>query len=136
LIDRSTGIALDDHLRTLQARARFCREVAESFRDYDLLLLPMVPIDPFAAGDDGPHGMDPSPSVPWARWTPFSYPFNLTGQPAASIPCGWSDAGLPVGMQVVGRRFEEATVLRFCAAWEERFNWRRKRPAVFAGTSG
>ena len=134
LIDRSAGISIDDHLRTLQARARFCRTLAESFRDFDLLLLPMVPIEPFAAERDGPAGMDPSTAVPWARWTPFSYPFNLTGQPAAAIPCGWTTSGLPVGMQVVGRRFEDVNVLRFCAAWEKCFDWRQKRPTVFAGT--
>lgn len=60
-------------LRTLQARARFCRTVAESFEDIDNLLLPAVPLDRFAAELDGPSDMDPSPAVPWARWTPFSY---------------------------------------------------------------
>lgn len=133
MIDLSAKISVDDQLRALQARARFCRTVAESFADFDILVMPMVPIDPFAAESDGPADMDPSPAVPWARWTPFSYPFNLTGQPAASIPCGWSRAGLPVGLQVIGRRFDDATVLQFCAAWEKRFDWRSRRPGVFAG---
>jgi aspartyl-tRNA(Asn)/glutamyl-tRNA(Gln) amidotransferase subunit A len=74
--------------------------------------------------------------VPWARWTPFSYPFNITGHPAASIPCGWSLAGLPVGLQVVGPRFADARVLQFCAAWERAFDWRSRRPAIFAGPAG
>ena len=133
LVERSRSITLADHLRALQDRAAFNRRAEESFRDFDLLVTPMVPIDPFAAGDDGPPGMDLSAPVPWARWTPFSYPFNITGQPAASIPCGWSEAGLPVGLQVVGRRFDDALVLRFCAAWERLFDWRSRRPAVFAG---
>ena len=92
----------------------------------------MVPIEPFAAEAEGPAGMDPAPPVPWARWTPFSHPFNVTGQPAASVPCGWTRAGLPVGLQVVGRRFDEAAVLRFCADWERVFDWRARRPVVFA----
>ena len=133
LIERSAGIGLGDHLRTLQARAAFCRGVSESFLGFDLLLAPMVPIAPFAAEADGPPDMDPSAPVPWARWTPFSYPFNVTGQPAASIPCGWSRAGLPVGLQVVGKRFDDATVLQFCAAWERQFDAHSRRPAVFAG---
>jgi aspartyl-tRNA(Asn)/glutamyl-tRNA(Gln) amidotransferase subunit A len=134
LIERSRALVPEDHLRALQERARFCRTVAESFREFDLLVTPMVPIDPFAAGDDGPPGMDLSVPVPWARWTPFSYPFNITGQPAASVPCGWSKRGLPVGLQVIGRRFDEVRVLRFCAAWEKQFDWRARRPKVFAGS--
>lgn len=135
LIDRSAEIRLGDHLRALQLRAQFCRTVAESFRNFDLLLVPMLPIEPFAAEDDGPPGMDPATPVPWARWTPFSYPFNLTGQPAASVPCGWTAQGMPVGLQVIGGRFEDAAVLRFCAAWEREFDWRSRRPQVFAGTA-
>ena len=132
MIDRSPAIKLEDHLRTLQARAAFNRRVAESFRDFDLLVMPMVPVEPFAAEADGPPDMDQSKPVPWARWTPFSYPFNLTGQPAASVPCGWTPSGLPVGLQVIGRRFEDDTVLQFCAAWEKHFRWRKRKPAVFA----
>lgn len=133
LIARSRAITIADHLRTLQERAAFNRRAEETFRDVDLVVTPMVPIDPFAAEADGPPDMDLSAPVPWARWTPFSYPFNLTGQPAASIPCGWSDAGLPVGLQVIGPRFSEARVLAFCAAWERLFDGRGRRPAVFAG---
>lgn len=132
LIELSSKLRVADHLRALQKRAEFCRAVAGWFEQFDLLLLPMVPIEPFLAEDDGPPDMDPSPAVPWARWTPFSYPFNLTGQPAASIPCGWSDAGLPVGLQVVGRRFEEMTVLQFCHLWERIFDWRRNLPTIHA----
>jgi aspartyl-tRNA(Asn)/glutamyl-tRNA(Gln) amidotransferase subunit A len=133
LIERSRAITIAEHLRTLQDRAAFNRRAEESFRDFDLLVTPMVPIDPFAAEADGPPDMDLSTPVPWARWTPFSAPFNITGQPAASIPCGWSNAGFPVGLQVIGPRFHDARVLQFCAAWERLFDWRSRRPAVFAG---
>ncbi len=133
MVARASSIRLEDHFRTLQARAAFNRSVAESFEQFDLLIMPMVPIAPFVAEDDGPKDMDGTHPVPWARWTPFSYPFNITGQPAASVPCGWSSSGLPVGLQVVGRRFAEAHVLQFCAAWEKHFNWRQRTPAVRAG---
>lgn len=134
LVARSASIRLEDHFRTLQARAAFNRSVAEAFETFDLLVMPMVPIEPFAAEADGPPDMDMEKPVPWARWTPFSYPFNLTGQPAASIPCGWSPSGLPVGLQVVGPRFADDKVLQFCAAWERHFDWRRRTPPVFAGS--
>ncbi len=134
LVARSASIGLADHFRTLQARAAFNRSVAEAFETFDLLVMPMVPIEPFAAEADGPPDMDMEKPVPWARWTPFSYPFNLTGQPAASIPCGWSPCGLPVGLQVIGRRFADEQVLQFCAAWEKEFDWRGRSPGVFAGS--
>jgi aspartyl-tRNA(Asn)/glutamyl-tRNA(Gln) amidotransferase subunit A len=134
LIAAAGGIDLEGHLRSLQARARFCRQIWKSFEDFDLLLTPMIPIQPFAAEDDGPAGMDPTPAIPWARWTPFSYPFNITGQPAASVPCGWTSAGMPVGLQIVGQRFDDLAVLRFCAAWERSFNWLKRRPKVFFGS--
>jgi len=133
MVAQALSIKLENHFRTLQARAVFNRSVAQSFEQFDLLVMPMVPIEPFAAEDDGPKDMDGTHPVPWARWTPFSYPFNITGQPAASVPCGWSSSGLPVGLQVIGRRFAEAHVLQFCAAWEKHFNWRQRLPAVFAG---
>jgi aspartyl-tRNA(Asn)/glutamyl-tRNA(Gln) amidotransferase subunit A len=132
-VELSAKIRVEDHLEALKKRAQFCRVVAESFRDFDLVLMPMVPIEPFAAEADGPAGMDPEPPVPWARWTPFSHPFNVTGQPAASVPCGWTKSGLPVGLQVLGARFDELRVLQFCAAWEKVFDWQARRPAVFAG---
>lgn len=134
LVDAAAGLSAGDHLRRLQERAVFCRRVAESFQAFDLLILPMLPVQAFAAEAEGPADMDPAPIVPWARWTPFSYPFNLTGQPAASIPCGWTPDGMPVGLQVVGRRFDDATVLHFCAVLEQAFRIRsQRRPAVFAG---
>lgn len=133
LIESAQGISIGDHLRRLQERAAFCREVFEDFKAFDFLLMPMVPIQAFAAEDDGPAGMDKSFPVPWARWTPFSYPFNLTGQPAASINCGWSADGMPIGLQVVGRRFEDARVLQFCAVLQKVFAEASRRPTVFAG---
>ena len=54
----------------------------------------------------------------WTDWTPFSYPFNLTRQPAATIPCGTTKGGLPVGLQLVGRLYDDATVLRAARAYE------------------
>ena len=134
LVERSGSLDLAGHLQALQERAAFCRRVERAFEAFDLLVTPMVPVLPFAAEADGPPDMDERPPVPWARWTPFSYPFNLTGQPAASVPCGWTDGGLPVALQVVGRRFADLRVLQLCAAWERAFDWQARRPAVHAAT--
>jgi aspartyl-tRNA(Asn)/glutamyl-tRNA(Gln) amidotransferase subunit A len=82
---------------------------------YDLLLTPTLPIPAFDAGQEVP---DPRAQKRWTEWTPFSYPFNLTQQPAASIPCGLTTAGLPVGLQIVGPRYADALVLRAARAIE------------------
>jgi len=58
----------------------------------------------------------------------FTFPFNMTGHPAASIPCGWTSDGLPIGMQIVGKRFDELTVLQVSKAFEELAPWQDKRP--------
>jgi aspartyl-tRNA(Asn)/glutamyl-tRNA(Gln) amidotransferase subunit A len=84
-------------------------------RRHDLLVTPTMPIPAFAAGVEVPPG---SGLDRWTGWTPFSYPFNLTGQPAASVPCGLTRAGLPVGLQIVGPRYRDDLVLRAARAVE------------------
>jgi aspartyl-tRNA(Asn)/glutamyl-tRNA(Gln) amidotransferase subunit A len=63
-------------------------------------------------------------------WTPFTYPFNLSGQPAATVPCGWDSDGLPLGLHIIGRPFGDATVLRAAAAFEKAAPWADKRPPL------
>jgi aspartyl-tRNA(Asn)/glutamyl-tRNA(Gln) amidotransferase subunit A len=81
-------------------------------RDFDLLVTPTLAVAAFDVGQESPV------KGRWTDWTPFSYPFNLTGQPAASIPCGFTKAGLPVGLHIVGPRFADALVLRAARAFE------------------
>jgi aspartyl-tRNA(Asn)/glutamyl-tRNA(Gln) amidotransferase subunit A len=64
----------------------------------------------------------------WFPWAGFSYPFNFTGQPAATVPAGFTPAGMPVGLQIVGRRFADLTVLQAAAAFEAARPWAGKRP--------
>jgi aspartyl-tRNA(Asn)/glutamyl-tRNA(Gln) amidotransferase subunit A len=84
-------------------------------RDYDLLVTPTLSIPAFDAGKEVADKMLQSR---WTDWTPFTFPFNLTQQPAASIPCGLTAAGLPVGLQLVGPRYADALVLRAARAFE------------------
>ena len=81
---------------------------------YDLLLTPMMPIPALPVGEDL---NDPSDEH-WVDWSPFSYPFNMTRQPAASIPCGLTSGGLPIGLQIVGPLHGDAKVLRAARAFE------------------
>jgi aspartyl-tRNA(Asn)/glutamyl-tRNA(Gln) amidotransferase subunit A len=82
---------------------------------YDLLLTPSLPLPAFDAGKEV---ADVVKERRWTDWTPFSYPFNLTQQPAASIPCGLTKAGLPAGLHIVGPKYSDALVLRAARAYE------------------
>ncbi len=97
--------------------------------DFDLLLTPTLPVTAFTAGHDRPEEIEGRPTT-YLGWTPFTYPFNLTGQPAATLPCGFARNGLPVGLQVVGGRREDVTVLRASAAFESISPWSGKRPLL------
>ena len=99
------------------------------FEKYDLLLTPTIACPPFAVGLDNPTQIAGKPVEPYA-WIPFTYPFNVTGQPAASVPCGFTKDGLPIGLQIVGRRFDDATVLRASAAFERARPWAQRRPVL------
>ena len=83
--------------------------------NYDLLLSPALAIPAFDVGLEHP---EPAPGKRWSEWTPFSYPFNLTGQPAAVVPCGFTHAGLPVGLQIIGARHADHLVMQAAAAFE------------------
>lgn len=89
-------------------------------QDYDLLVTPTLPLPAFEAGAEVPPG---SGMTRWPEWTPFTYPFNLTSQPAASVPCGLTSKGLPAALQIVGPRFADALVLRAARAYEQAAPW-------------
>jgi len=99
------------------------------FARYDLLLTPTVACPPFKVGLDNPTEIAGAPIQEY-DWIPFTFPFNMTGQPAASIPCGFTRDGLPIGLQIVGRRFDDATVLRAAAAFEKAAPWAGRRPPI------
>lgn len=115
LAEEGSRVSGVDYLRAVDARVALGEHMAAFHRRWDVLVTPAVPITAFAAGSNVPPG---SGLRHWMEWTPFSYPFNLTQQPAASVPCGFGDDGLPVGLHVVGARFDDATVLAVCHAFE------------------
>jgi len=99
------------------------------FGKYDLLLTPTAAVPPFESGGYGPREIAGKKVTPLA-WMALTYPFNVTGQPAASVPCGFSDAGLPIGLQIVGRRFDDEGVLKAAAAFESISPWSDKWPPL------
>ena len=98
-------------------------------RKYDLLLTPTLCVPPFEVGIQGPTAIDGKP-VDQFEWLHFTYPMNLTGQPAATVPAGWTDDGLPVGLQIVGRHLGDAMVLRASACFEAARPWKDRWPPM------
>ena len=95
------------------ARLAFASAMRQFMHKFDLLLTPAVAVPAFDAGKISPW---PDDGFAWLSWTPFSLPFNLTQQPSASVPCGYTCAGLPVGLQIAGR--EDHHVLAAARAYE------------------
>ncbi len=103
------------------------------FETYDLLLTPTIGCSPFKVGLDNPAEIAGKPVRRYA-WVPYTPPFNMTGQPAASVPCGFTRDGLPVGLHIVGRRFADTAVLRAAAAFETIQPWSHLKPPEVAGS--
>jgi aspartyl-tRNA(Asn)/glutamyl-tRNA(Gln) amidotransferase subunit A len=125
VVARAAGITTADYLDATALRAELGARMGRFHRTYDLLLTPTLPITAFGKGRDVPPGWH---SPDWTSWTPYTYPFNLTQQPAASVPCGFTAAGLPIGLQIVGPRHTDARVLRAARAYERATGWTTRTP--------
>ena len=121
----ASGLSLLDYLAAQNERMALIERMSLFHQRYDLLITPTLPIPAFKAGLEVPEG---SSSKRWPSWTPFTYPFNMTGQPACSVPCGFTKAGLPVGLQIVGARHNDALVLRAAHAYQQARPLTDRRP--------
>ncbi|WDF38354.1 amidase [Streptomyces sp. T12] len=105
-----------DYLAAVDVRMELGRRMGRFHDTYDLLVTPTLPLTAFEAGTEVPKG---SGHRRWTGWTPFTYPFNLTQQPAATVPVGTDGAGLPIGLQLVAARHRDDLVLRAAHALYE-----------------
>ena len=96
---------------------------------YDLLLTPTLAVPPFPVGIQGPDMIDGHP-VADTQWLCFTFPMNMTGQPAATVPAGFTQDGLPVGLQIIGRHLDDGLVMQACGAFEAARPWRDQWPAL------
>jgi len=129
IVDRALASGPTDYIQAWLERLAWWVHPRALFEKYDLLVTPTVASPPFAVGLDTPPDVAGT-RVSFYGWLPYTFPFNLTGQPAASVPCGFTRDGLPIGLQIVGRRYADATVLRACAAFERARPWADKRPPI------
>lgn len=105
-----------EYLAAVDTRMELGRRMGRFHTSYDLLVTPTLPITAFEAGFEVPVH---SGQHRWTGWTPFTYPFNMTQQPAATVPCGVDEDGLPIGVQLIGPRHADALVLRAAHALYE-----------------
>lgn len=113
-----------DYLTAMAVRNELGTLMGEFHTRYDLLLTPTLPIPAFEAGVEVPDGW---PRERWTTWTPFTYPFNMTQQPAASVPCGFAE-DLPVGLHIIGPRHADNAVLAAADAFQQATDWHTRRP--------
>ena len=117
---------IEDYYAKVFRRYEFRERMRARFESIDLLLTPTTPCTAFAADADAP---------PWSAdniisWMSYTYPFNLTGQPAASVPVGFNAAGLPIGLQMVAKINHETDIFRAAAAYEAVQPWALRRPGL------
>ena len=117
MADAGLRFSAIDLIEGWAARDALGRTMNAFHETYDLLLTPQLPLAAFEAGAEFPAGRG---MTSWFDWSPFTYPFNWTGQPAASVPCGFTPAGLPIALQIVGPRYGDALVLQASRAYESR----------------
>jgi aspartyl-tRNA(Asn)/glutamyl-tRNA(Gln) amidotransferase subunit A len=122
-------VAASDYLKGQRARGILRDEVNAALGEVDVLVCATTPIVATSVGQTEVT-VEHSTVPVRASLIRYTRPFNLTGHPAASIPCGFTAAGLPVGLQIVGRAFDEATVLRVADAYQRATDWHKRRPPI------
>jgi aspartyl-tRNA(Asn)/glutamyl-tRNA(Gln) amidotransferase subunit A len=126
--DLGSQYTLTEYLDAVNARGVLGEQMKRFHQTYDLLLTPATAIPAFAVGTIAPES--PPGEEDWTWWTPFSFPFNLTQQPAMSVPCGYTADGLPIGLQLVGPMHREDLVLRAAQAYQQGTDHHLRQPAL------
>ena len=129
MIRHASGFTAPQYMQMRLRRFAYVQQIHEFMEGYDFLLSPAVSVAAFPADRLQPEHW-PQHEWDWLMWAEFSYPFNWSGSPAASVPAGFTSKGLPVGLQIVGRRFDDLGVLQASAAFEVARPWADKRPPL------
>jgi amidase len=129
-IKRGIGVSADEYLRAEEQRSRIWRKVADFFRSHDILLCAATGIAAFPNDQSDVLLIDGKPMASIIDYMAPTATMSLFGLPALSIPCGWTNSGLPVGLQIVGRPFDEATLLRFAYTLQENLGFTHRWPSL------
>ena len=126
-VDMGMNLSVFDLLKAKLDRTKLYEVIYQYFKEFDLLITPTTAVPTIDLG----QGFVPKiagKGVSPAGWVPYCLLFNLTWSPAASIPCGWSKEVIPIGMQIIGKRFDEKTVLQVSKAFQNIASWQDKKP--------
>jgi amidase len=129
-IEQGLALTASDIARGEVLRSVLWHRVRDFMATRDLLVLPTVAVPPFPVEEAYPTQINGKPLDNYTQWFNLTYGITLTGLPAISVPCGFTQGGLPVGLQIVGRRRQEAAVLRAAAAFEAAAPWATRIPPV------
>ena len=129
IVEEATKYPPTKYVEAWFERLAWWQHARAFFERYDLLLTPTVACPPLPIGEFYATEIG-GVKVGRDAGSAFTFIFNMTGQPAATVPCGFTKAGLPIGLQIIGRRFDDVTVLRASAAFEEARPWAQRRPAI------
>ncbi|WGW11676.1 amidase [Saxibacter everestensis] len=121
-------MGVDDVRTGLRARSAVYVETERVLGEYDFIVTPTLSVPAFEIGLTGPSVIDGVPTTSFRDWFPYTYPFNLSGHPAVSVPAGFTADGLPVGIQIVGKRFSDRAVLALARVIEAARPWASTRP--------
>jgi len=129
LVEMGRFVTAPDYLKAEQVRTLLMNDFCQAFESVDVIVGPTMPITAWKAGEWTVKVGERDESVLSASWR-FTFPYNLTGLPAISLPCGFDRSGLPIGLQIAGRPFDEAMVLRVADAYERTHEWKDRTPAL------
>ena len=127
VLDGALDQTLEEYYTQVFRRYQFREEFRRFMEGYDLLVSPTLPVAAFAAGRNTPPEL---PDANIISWVAYTYPFNLTGSPGASLPVGFTGEGLPVGLQLVSRSHREVDIFRLAAAFESARPWADRKPPL------
>ena len=128
-IEAGADISARDYIRAQQARRAFTREMLALMAQVDVLLTPTMAL-PAPRADESDTPLRAGGEIVPDGTLRCTFPFNMTGQPALSLPCGFTSDGMPIGLQIVGARFGEATILRLGHAYQRVTTWHTRRPSL------
>jgi aspartyl-tRNA(Asn)/glutamyl-tRNA(Gln) amidotransferase subunit A len=126
-LEQSLGMTALNYILAMQERNAYSGGMQQALNSVDMLLAPTLPVVAPGIGQEEVRTGRTRTDVRLALLS-LTRPANLSGLPAISVPCGFSPDGLPVGLQLIGRRFEEATLLRAAFAYEQATSWHRRFP--------
>ncbi len=124
-------VTMRDYQELRVGKMEYVTAIQMFFEDWDFLITPTVSVAAFPAERLIPEHWPQHP-WDWLQWAEFSHPFNMSGNPAGTVPCGFTKDGLPVGLQIVGKRFDDLGVMQAAAAFEKALPWAGKRPKLEA----